>query len=336
MNTELLASTSSSPHRPCDAGEHYHFFSLRISSDIPLLELTPAKEQGADIELTVRRENFSNQLKLDWFHDWKNDEDDETAFSIARCPGGYLFRVPQVADFEISQNCRTIKCYLHQHVSLEVFRHILLDHVLPRIVGQFGNLVLHASAVQLSSGKGVIFLGGSGAGKSTLASSFAATGATLISDDCVQLLEKSDRLYAVPSYAGFRLWPDSAEYLFATRERIFEKVGQTDKLRLIEHDKASHSQASEISAIIVLGDSSQSTLDCVMMERMEGAEALMLMVRKSFLLDMKDMRAVAKQFAIVSRIGTINPPIYKLSYPRDYAMLSAVRQTIAEHICLED
>jgi len=65
---------------------------------------------------------------------------------------------------------------------------------------------------------------------------------------------------------------------------------------------------------------------------MEGANALMLMITRSFLLDLKDMLAVANQFAAVGRVAAAFPTVYELDYPRDYSLLSQVRTAILVHV----
>ncbi len=93
----------------------------------------------------------------------------------------------------------------------DLVAHLLLDHIVPRVVALRGDLMLHASGVVGPSGKAHLFLGPSGTGKSTLATALAAAGWLLLDDDGIRLVESNGAWCAVPGYAGVRLLPDSAQ-----------------------------------------------------------------------------------------------------------------------------
>ena len=93
----------------------------------------------------------------------------------------------------------------------DLVAHLLLDHVLPRLVALRGDLMLHAAGAVGPSGRAHLFLGPTGTGKSTLATALAAAGWPLLDDDGVRLVAVDDVWCAVPGYAGVRLLPDSAE-----------------------------------------------------------------------------------------------------------------------------
>lgn len=93
----------------------------------------------------------------------------------------------------------------------DLLAHLVLDHMLPRIVSLRGDLMLHGAGAVGPSGLVHVFLGESGMGKSTLGSAMAARGWPLIDDDGIRVITVDGRPHAVPGYAGVRLLPDSAK-----------------------------------------------------------------------------------------------------------------------------
>jgi hypothetical protein len=97
----------------------------------------------------------------------------------------------------------------------DLVAHLLLDHVLPRVVALRGDLMLHAAGAVGPSGRAHLLLGTTGTGKSTLATALAADGWPLLDDDGIRAINTEEGPRAVPGYAGVRLLPDSAEAVLA-------------------------------------------------------------------------------------------------------------------------
>ena len=60
----------------------------------------------------------------------------------------------------------------------------------------------------------------------------------------------------------------------------------------------------------------------------------MELIRRSFLLDVKNVPSVAGQFEVIKDLMAVKPLFYSLQYPRDYADLQQVRQAIVAVIGL--
>ena len=100
----------------------------------------------------------------------------------------------------------------------DLLMHLLLAHVLPRVVSLRGDLMLHAAGAVGPSGRAHLFLGKTGAGKSTIVTELVAGGWSLLDDDGVRVKDTADGLRAVPGAAGVRLLPDAAAALVADVE----------------------------------------------------------------------------------------------------------------------
>jgi len=164
----------------------------------------------------------------DWVHEWN-----EPSIQIARNPSGFLIRFPTVADFCICAEAGEIRINTSVTVNSTLIRHLLLDQVIPRLIGQIGKLVLHSSAALTKTGKCVVFLGHSGYGKSTLAAACAKNGGNVLADDSVCMEFDGKRTFISPSYAGLRLNADSLSILSDDRSVFSELDNYSLKTRLI-------------------------------------------------------------------------------------------------------
>jgi hypothetical protein len=86
----------------------------------------------------------------------------------------------------------------------ELIQFPLLGPVFGYLLQARGNLVLHASGVEVEGG-GVLFLGDKGDGKSTLASAMIAAGHTLVTDDVAALAFRNSELIVAPGLPSLKL-----------------------------------------------------------------------------------------------------------------------------------
>jgi hypothetical protein len=136
----------------------------------------------------------------------------EAPWAIERWYPGYaIVEFPGWATFEV----RPHEIALIEQVvpDDDLVSHLLLDHVVPRVVAIRGDLMLHAAGVVGPSGFAHMFMGPTGTGKSTLATSLALHGWPLLDDDGVRASFGDGRWSATPGYAGVRLLPDAVRML---------------------------------------------------------------------------------------------------------------------------
>jgi hypothetical protein len=130
--------------------------------------------------------------------------------------GGLAVEFPQRATFELSPTEVTL--VRDGAGDFDLVMHLLLAHVLPRVVSLRGDLMLHAAGAVGPSGRAHLFLGVTGAGKSTIVTELVARGWSLLDDDGVRVTETEHGLRAVPGGGGVRLLPDAAAALVADVE----------------------------------------------------------------------------------------------------------------------
>jgi hypothetical protein len=89
------------------------------------------------------------------FHQWASP--DGTLWTqFFRMGAGYLLRFPELADFEVSADGRSVKGWPALGVTPTTVEHLYLNQVLPLALSRQGELVLHGSAVDIGGqGRGV-------------------------------------------------------------------------------------------------------------------------------------------------------------------------------------
>jgi len=305
----------------------YQIFDLLIESSVPLPELPEVKNGVASLTFQILEEPLEIEYQ-DNFHHWFLP-DGEIAFSYTKCNEGYCLRFPTLANFYLMNHCDNIRCYPDAGVSIETVRHLLLDQVIPRILGDNGRIILHASAI-MNCGSSVIFIGETGAGKSTIASSFHHKNKTLISDDCVLLDSEDDVNIIIPSYVGARLWEDSTEAILPDTDSLHGISEYSPKKRLILHEGSnSEHMKLPIGAIFILASPEDAMkAKNVTIERITGASVVMELLNHSFILDESNKANTGDIFSKLGKIVTSSISVYSLCYPHDYGILPTVHKTI--------
>lgn len=204
--------------------------------------------------------------------------------------------------------------------------HLYYNQVLPLAVSNAGQLVLHASAVAVD-GHALVFLGESGRGKSTLAASFARHGYPFLTDDGLFIQQSGDRFYAQPGYPGVRLWDDSEASVLGTSARRDAPVSYTLKSRFLCGEQLPRfDRPLPIARFFLLGDAAVNT---VSFQPVAAADALIALVRNSFLLDIEEKDLLSRHFAELTALLR-DTGLWTLDYPRSFERLDAVREQILQ------
>ena len=309
----------------------YRFFDLTLASTLGLPELRPAHGGAPVLRVHLGRGRQWVGGRWRWFRVWeassglpwlKTGKDDTR----------YLLRFPRVADFLIEPDGVTTRCYPRHGVARAMVRHLLLDQVLPLVVSNQGRIILHASAVSTPVG-GVAFLAAAGTGKSTLAASLCQAGWPLVADDTLLVAPAADGVRATASYPGVRLWPSSLAALggVAPPRRGSD---YSDKRRLAPPAPGYRfrSRPVTLTRLYILDPAPG---EGVTVGRVSRRDALVELVKHAYTLDIDDRLKVAGHFERLYRhrraLG-----IRRLSFPRGFAHLAAVRDAIRRDLRLTD
>lgn len=250
-------------------------------------------------------------------------------FEFFQTLGGKLLRFPQLADFDFNPDdlSQEIRATPSPDVDRDTVEHLFHNNVVPMLMADGGALILHGAAVDVG-GFAVIFIGASGQGKSTLAASFAANGFPFLSDDSVHLDPTETGYLAQPSYPSIRLWRDSDEAVLSRRVRESSSVKFSDKARYAAGGEIPHSvYPTPLRAIYVLASEAPAS---TVIRSLGANEAMMEFVQHSFILDLKSETTLGGHFERMATLAN-NASVFRLDYPRDYALLPDVRSAIISH-----
>jgi hypothetical protein len=137
---------------------------------------------------------------------------EESALESVRGDGTrFIFAYRDRTRFSIDTAARQIWC--SWTTTFEDASTYLVGPVLAFALRASGELVLHASAIQLAGGA-VAFAGPHAAGKSTTAAACARSGAAVLTDDLLRVSEAAGGWLAHPYGTGLRLWPSSEPLVF--------------------------------------------------------------------------------------------------------------------------
>jgi hypothetical protein len=308
----------------------YLYCGLPIVSNIVISELIQIRDRKGVINLTYEYTQDQAESNL-WTHHWQSP-DGESVLSYRSQGTDQWLRFPGSADFRLSARAREVFCYPLPGIPIETLRHLVLDQVLPRCLAHQGKIMVHASAVQFNEGV-ALFLGDSGTGKSTLAGSFHQAGWPAVSDDCLCIKNSRVGVKAIPSYASLRLWDDSLNFLFPSEGKDYSVAHYSTKKRISTngYESLRLREGIPILAVFVLSPPTQHFCSDITMQRISHREAFIELMRQSFKLNFADLRRVKRH---IGAIGRIIPELqaFRLSVPRQYDLLPAVRQKVLEKI----
>jgi hypothetical protein len=305
----------------------YRIADLDIESEFSLSELPLGTSGAEECRVQSGPELPADGVEARWDHHWSSP-DGTVVLSCARDGDAYRLGMPGLVTFLIEGDGSSITCCAHETLPPGTLEHLLIDQVLPRVLTHRGRVVIHAGCVATPEGA-VLFLGDSGAGKSTLCGEFARAGFPLLGDDGVLVRRNATSGFeALATYPGLRLLPDPLLHLFDENTARSPVAHYTEKRRL-DRDASGFTLAvgpEPLRALYVL--EAGSTIEIA---PVPARHAFMALVRSSFQLHLDDETRSRGHFErIAALLDAI--PVRRLSYPRDFACLGAVREAILEDV----
>lgn len=164
----------------------YEVSGLRLRSDIPLAA-DRVDDVDVDVDVIVVAgecaevpwERPSPEVIAETF-----DRDGWPRYSFCALEDGtVLARFYAFADFALRDDLRHVTCYRHPAVTEEMAGLLVPGNIVSFVLTMAGQCVLHASAVEISSGEAVAFVGPSAGGKTTCAALLCAEECGLVTDD---------------------------------------------------------------------------------------------------------------------------------------------------------
>ncbi len=310
----------------------YRIGNRTLDSNMPLPGLAEITRGRPHATFRIRPPGEPVATSPGWFNHWRGP-DDRIWLSFARYGIGYLLRFVGLADFELATNGLWIECTPLPGTPIDTITHLLLDQVVPIALSMRGNLVIHASAVEIQR-SAVAFVGRSGRGKSTLAASFALQGFRLMSDDCLLLAERQSELMVMPTYPGVRLWEDSIQMLFAQTPALGRVAHYNNKKRLALNNGQVHFYRGRapLRRMYFVADPAETVgKQPITITALSAREAFMELVAHSFKLNVDERSMIAREFHLLNRIATL-PLFFRLSFPHDFSLLPDVHRAILGHL----
>ena len=291
----------------------YRFAGLIISSDFPMPELPRAT--GTPVVHLSTGTRLRDDVPRQWCHSWRV-RGGPFWMRVAATGSGHIVQFPGFAEFAVTPDA--IVCHARTGVPSGTVRHLLLDQLIPALLGSRARLVLHASAVDIGA-RAIGFLGAAGAGKSTLAAALVRGGASLVTDDALVIDCGTSVPRAVPSYPGLRLWPDSARLVGVWRVRRTRVAHYTRKQRWSGAAVPYSDRPLPLGALyLVARGRSRGGIHL-----MSARQSIMALVRYSMMLDASDRSTVGFGFELASRLVE-QIPVRRLVIP---AGARALRET---------
>ncbi len=301
---------------------HYHclIYGLVVASEVDLL-LPQVHPQPADVTYRLA---LGTTLPAS---SHSRSDDPDHPWAVEHWMGRRLaVEFPGRATFELSRTDVALVSDTTRDTDLVI--HLLLDHVLPRVVALRGDLMLHASGAVGPSGRAHLFLGQTGAGKSTIATALVADGWSLLDDDCIRVIPTALGFHALPGAPSVRLLPDAAAALIPEVEPG-RPISAGNAKRRFTADGQRLRMATNPALIAGLYLPAGVELIEPSVERLGFAEALGSIVEHGFHLADEPAAVARRAFEGASALAAA-APVWRLTLPAGLGEIAATTSLIAE------
>jgi hypothetical protein len=130
---------------------------------------------------------------------------------------------------------------------------------------------------------------------------------------------------------GVRLWPESVAALFEREPELQPLAHYTDKKRFVfQQDTAADSLFMKAAFVLTRPDDSQLD-DSIRITALSTGDALLEAVKHTFQLDVTDRVRLGQAFRRYEWLAQ-SVPFFRLSYPRDHALLPDVQAAVLDHM----
>lgn len=236
---------------------------------------------------------------------------DRQYYTAAETGDGYLLRFYGTCDVRISADLARVEVRPFEGADTEVLPVLLGGTVLAFVLAVRGEMVLHASAVQVGQAA-LAFVGASGMGKSTMGTLMCADGAGLITDDLLRLDMGQDPPTCALGSTELRLRRASTELAARFPSGAGTRTTGDDRQALMAG--SSTTEDLPLAAIVVPSPEKSSGRAEVSVEQLDQMTAFLLLSRFPRLLGWEDEDVLRNQF---QRLGDLidRVPVYLARLP---------------------
>jgi hypothetical protein len=315
---------------------YYSIYGLNVFSSMPIPGITAlSKTVEADVEVsfqsTPRLDEGSTARAKDWYTSCRLDGENEPSLKVWKLGDGGCFRLRYCdgTEFFLSESGNEIWAAWPENMTLEDTATYLLGPIFGFLLRLRGVTCLHASAIAVD-GRAIALIGPAGAGKSTTAASFARQGYPTLSEDVVALRDQGDSFLVEPGYPLIRLWPESVQALFGSRDALPLLTPNWNKqyLDLTQHDFNFQRQPLPLAALYFLDGRSEDPA-APFVESVPSQTGLVELVTNTYTNYMLDQRMRAREFDLLGRLIN-NTPLRRLKPHSDPARLPDLCRVILD------
>lgn len=309
-------------------------YGLRVSSEVPLHQ-ERFDGAGGEPDVDIRwGDPVVSTLEPPPGRVLAHLETDQPYYTFTQTgDGGWLLRFYRTCDFAVAPDGRSVRVHVVEGADPGVAAILTAGALLSFLVTVRGEVVLHASAVQLGEGA-VAFVGRSGMGKSTMATLMCAAGGALITDDVLRLDAAGDAGDGRPrcrlGATELRLRKSAAE--------LVEQFAVAPSSRFTSDARDALSVApSRVDGVPLAGivfplpDRDRETIE---LTRMGGMDALITLLRFPRLLGWTDPEILDRQFQqageLIERV-----PVFVAHVPWGPPFSPAIAPAVAEAVGLD-
>jgi hypothetical protein len=282
-------------------------YGYEIASDVPMDRLQPAPGARGSIRIERTIDQLLDiQGELTAWHEWPAL--DGEGFALARTEQGVAAWCSATGTYLIDPVAGTIRS---QPLGRdENWEHRIGTTVLPLLLAERGDLVVHASAV-VADGRAVLFCGPSERGKSTLALALGTLGYPILSEDGGVVEIDGEQHVVWPGPRGVRVSGEAAQ-------AAGHAEAGADSRRVV-HSLAPESEATgpaPLGALVMLEERGPQ----LTIERLDRADALIALVPS--LLHSGGTDALRPAFSRAADLAA-KAPVFRASMPDDLSAIEA-------------
>ncbi len=229
---------------------------------------------------------------------------------LGRHDGLLVGRSIDEATFVFDRNERVLELEYANGLTESRQAQVLLDWVVPYVLTELGQLVLHATAVNID-GAAWGFCGMSGRGKSTLAVSLAQSGYPLVADDTFVL--DAHRTSVLPSHPSARLNNDSMRAVVDQ-----DAVAASEKALLGDLELPFWETALPFGGVFLLEPAGEISIDSATAANVPD------LLEQTYVLPGKGIANALDEVVALIEADSV----HTLTYPRDYDVLPHVIETV--------